>query len=428
MRFSRWLVAGALLFSGTVWSAPPEAPVRQDITVAADGSGDFRTIQAALESLPRSNSERKIILIKDGLYKEKIRVDASCVTLRGQSRQGTRIEFAQLEDDFQKQKDDLGRAVINLNKANDVVIENLTAANTATNITAHAITIFGTGDRTVLLNCDLLSEGADTVALWRTPKGRYYFAGCHFRGASDYVCPRGWCYATNCTFFGTKKGGSATWHDGSNDPDKKFVLRNCKFDGVEGWNLSRHLVDSELYYLDCSFSKTLADKAPFRVVYRNDPKKTAEVNSEILWGERFYYHNCHRDGGAYAWHQDNLASAANSVAPEEITPAWTFAGEWDPERKSPPSIQQVAAQGPRITVTFDEPVSVRGKPRLLLKTGPADYVNGGGTETLVFNAPNGKAGEAQALDPNGATILACQAGIALRVANLALPAAPDKPR
>src|SRR5262245_7550653 len=101
----------ALLFCGIIHAAeiPP------DITVAADGSGNFKTIQEAVQSIPKENSQRNIILIKDGIYKEKVRLDASNVTLRGQSRAGTHIEFPQLSDDFTKKPDDIGRAVLNIN-------------------------------------------------------------------------------------------------------------------------------------------------------------------------------------------------------------------------------------------------------------------------------------------------------------------------
>ena len=132
---------------------------KPDITVAADGSGDFKTIQAAVESISKSNTERIVVFIKNGVYKEKIRVDASYVTLRGQSRNGTRIEFPQLNDDFTAKPDSLGRAVINLNGANDFVLENLTAENTAGVIGPHAFTIMGTGDRAVVVDCDVLSHG-----------------------------------------------------------------------------------------------------------------------------------------------------------------------------------------------------------------------------------------------------------------------------
>src|SRR5437764_1077844 len=85
---------------------------RSDLIVAGDGSGDFKTIQEAINAVPRTNDQRLIIFIKDGLYHEKVRIDPGFITLRGQSRQGTRIEFPQGTDDFTNHPDDIGRAVV----------------------------------------------------------------------------------------------------------------------------------------------------------------------------------------------------------------------------------------------------------------------------------------------------------------------------
>src|ERR1035437_6926911 len=142
---SRKILLAALFLSGRLLIFGDTLP-KPDITVAADGRGDFKTIQAAVASIPATNHERIVVFIKDGVYKEKIRVDASFVTLRGQSRKGTRIEFPQLNDDFTVKPDDLGRAVINLNHADDFVLDNLTAENTAGVIGPHSFTIYGTGD------------------------------------------------------------------------------------------------------------------------------------------------------------------------------------------------------------------------------------------------------------------------------------------
>src|SRR5436190_21651069 len=306
---------------------------KPDLVVAADGSGNFKTIQAAVDSISSSNRERIVIFIKNGVYKEKIRVDASFLTLRGESRKGTRIEFPQLNDDFTKNPDALGRAVINLNRADDFVLENLTAENTAGVIGPHAFTLYGTGDRTVIMNCDVFSHGADTVSLWLPDRGRYYHANCSFRGSVDFVCPRGWCYITNCSIY-EMKATAAVWHDGSRDPDMKFVMRHCTFDGTNGWNLARHHHDAQFYFLDCTFAKTMIDKPPFRVIYpldgstpsEADIRRNSELDKSNIWGERAYFYHCHRDGGDYPWLADNLASATNSPVPEQITAAWTFAG------------------------------------------------------------------------------------------------------
>src|SRR3954447_399694 len=123
-----FVVSALLVVASSVFADLLPKP---DIIVAADGSGNFRTVQAAVASISSTNRERMIVLIKDGVYKEKVRVDASFITLRGESRRGTRIEFPQLNDDFTNKPDDLGRAVINLNRADDFVLENITAENTA---------------------------------------------------------------------------------------------------------------------------------------------------------------------------------------------------------------------------------------------------------------------------------------------------------
>jgi pectinesterase len=424
----RSLFVASLCFCWNLTAFAAAAP-RPDIVVAADGSGDFKTIQVAVESIPNTNRERIVVFVKDGVYHEKIRVDASFVTLRGQSRKGTRIEFAELNDDFTRKPDNLGRAVINLNRADDFVLENLTAENTAGVIGPHAFTIYGTGDRTVIVDCDVLSDGADTVSLWLGDHGRYYHARCNFRGSVDFVCPRGWCYATDCTFY-EMKDTAAVWHDGVRDPDMKFVMRNCRFDGTNGWNLARHHHDAQFYFLDCTFSKTMIDRAPFRVIYpldgttpgEADIRRNADLDKSNIRGERSYFYHSHHDGGDYAWLADNLSSATNSPTPKQITAAWTFAGKWDPERKLGPVIQKIAAQFDRITLVFDENVTVKGPVRLALRKGShAVYSTGSGTDTLIFALPPGSQSEVSSVDLNGGAIVACEAAATLLNAKLSLP-------
>ncbi len=402
---------------------------KPDLVVAADGSGDFKTIQAAVESISKTNRERIVVFIKDGIYKEKIRVDASFVTLRGESRAGTRIEFPQLNDDFTAKPDDLGRAVINLNRADDFVLENLTAENTAGIIGPHSFTIYGTGDRTVIVDCDVLSHGADTVSLWLGERGRYYHARCNFSGSVDFICPRGWCYVTDCHFF-EWKNTAATWHDGSKNQDMKFVLRHCTFDGTNDWVLARHHVDAQFYYLDCNFSQTLADLPPHRVIYPlgnapatdADVKRNKDLDAKNLWGERAYFWNCHRDGGDFGWFTNNLVAAENAPKPEQVTAAWTFAGKWNPENLAGPAIHEIKTGAAQSKVAFSESVTVKGHPRLRLRDGKfAGYVSGSGTETLVFHLPDAKAGEVESVDLNGGAIIATEAAAMLRATGLVLP-------
>ncbi len=395
---------------------------KPDIIVATDGSGNFKTIQSALASIPGTNTERVVVFLKNGVYHEKIRVDASFVTLRGESRDGARIEFPQLNDDFTKTPDDIGRAVVNVNQANDFVLENLTAENTAGVIGPHAFAIFSTGDKGVVVNCNVLSHGADTVAFWRADSSRTYHANCRIEGSVDFVCPHGWCYATNCTFH-EMKDTAAMWHDGSKDKDMKFVLRDCHFDGVQGWNLARHHHDAQFYFLDCEFSRTMIDRPPFRVIYpldgstpsTNDLQRNKTLDKSNVWGERSYYFHCHRDGGDYAWFADNLATAPGAPKPEQVNAAWTFSGAWNPENQTGPTITKILKQEQQIAVVFNESVTVKGKPRLKLSDGSfADYAIGSGSDTLAFRLPE-KPADAASLDLHGGFIFASEADAALRM-------------
>jgi pectinesterase len=406
--------------------APNGNPSKPDLVVAADGSGDFKTIQAAVAAIPTTNTERVVVLIKNGTYKEKIRVDASSVTLRGQSRKGTRIEFPQLDEDFTKTPDAIGRAVINLNQANDFVLENLTTENTAGVIGPHAFTILGTGDRAVVVNCDVLSHGADTVSFWRGDRGRCYLANCRLEGSVDFVCPRGWCYVTHCSFY-EMKDTAAVWHDGSKDKDMKFVLRDCRFDGAQGWNLARHHHDAQFFFLDCRFSKTMIDQPPFRVIYplgggtpgESDIARNKDLDKSNVWGERAYFYNCHCAGGDYAWLADNLTAAPGAPKPEQITAAWTFAGTWNPENPFGPAIRNIYVSTNQIRVEFTENVTVKGRPRLKLQNGTfLNYISGSGTDTLFFNSSEDAAMYLAAVDLNGGAIIASEAGATLRLARL----------
>ncbi len=407
--------------------------IKPDMVVASDGSGDFKTIQEAINAVPQANHQRLIIFIRDGQYHEKVRIDPDYITLCGQSRLGTRIEFPQGNDSFTNHPDNIGRAVVNIN-GSDFVLENLTVQNTDGVIGPHAFAVFGQADKTVIVDCNVWSAGADTLALGKGLSTRSYQARLDIRGSVDFVCPRGWCYMTDCTLHQVNPKADATiWHDGSKDADMKFVLRNCRFDGagdVPSWILARHHHDAQFFLLDCNFSKTLSNRPPLRVVYplnhgepsEADKKRNHDLDASNIWGERAYFYNCHRDGGDYAWHQDNLSSVTNGPTPEQITAAWTFAGKWDPERRAGPTIKKITQQNGRVDVLFSESVTVKGKPRLVLKSGEfADYANGSGTDTLVFGASGRNPGEVSGVDLQGGSIVASEAAATLPIARLSLP-------
>jgi pectinesterase len=313
------------------------------IIVSKDGSGSYRTIQEALDAVPKSNADNLIILIRKGIYREKLFIERSFVTLVGEDRDSTRIVYAELRENWARDhNNDWGSAVVNIDSlASDIMLANLTIHNnygSLYNTPKHQFAVRGWGTRVIVLNCNIIADGNDTISLWDRVNGMYYHANCYFEGWVDYVCPRGWCYITDSKFFGHNLSASI-WHDGSTDKNQKFVIRYSSFDGVPGFPLGRHHRDGAIYLLDCIFSRSMADRP---IYLPNSPN-----SRPWIWGTRHYFFNCHREGGDYDWFKDNLADADGSPHPDSVTAGWTFDGKWDPEGTMPPVLPFVSLPRPR---------------------------------------------------------------------------------
>ena len=380
-------------------AASPHEPFRS-IQVAADGSAKFTSIQNALDSIPADNCERIVVRVAAGGYNERIRIDHNRITLQGAGADTTRIWFNFPRSEYDRRYDRIGPGIVNV-FGDDTVIEGLTIENTQPSH-EHAFALYGQPNRFILAECAVLSEGGDTVSLWNTSFGMYYHHNCHFRGGVDFVCPRGWCFVRDSTFESVGQS-AAIWQDGHMNLDMKFVLQNCEFDGPDDFWLGRNHYPSQFFLIDCRFSSRMADK-PIGVV----SKPTLGLDPR-MW-ERKYFHHSHRDGGDYAWHDDNLdtyASAAGSrtkitddngepdehagtLTAEEITPSWTFDQKWDPESTIGPQITEVDFEDDTIRLYFSEPVAGGAASQIVREDGSiARLVAGSGSRQWNFRGGNG---------------------------------------
>jgi pectinesterase len=99
------------------------------ITVSHDGSGNFRSIQGAINSLPDSSATPRTIYIKKGIYAEKIYIEKSNIILEGEEREKTIIIVSIARDEWRcAHTDDWGVATVNVG-ANDITFKNLTITN-----------------------------------------------------------------------------------------------------------------------------------------------------------------------------------------------------------------------------------------------------------------------------------------------------------
>lgn len=387
-------------------------PVKPDLVVTADGSGDFSSVQAAIDSLPADNRERKIILVKNGTYREHVRVERSFVTLRGEERLGTRIvwEINDPRKDPKGNADRKGIASFNLHNASDVVIENLTIDNPAS-LGLKPITVFSTGEGTRILiqDAEILGLGGDTLSLWT--RGHYYHRNLHVTGTYHFVGPRGTCYLADSLIEVLGPVSNALFNEGMQDERQKFVLHRCRLVSKVPFGLGSNFRDAAWYFVDCHFPDTLKEDGKIFVAQSN-PQRPQPESAMFKWPtDRVYFANAR--GPAYPWLKDNIdRSPAKTAA--AITAAWTFFGEWDPENDEPPVVTALASSEGMLQVTLGEPVTVKGQPRLRLSDGSsAVYRSGSGSNVLVFKAASAAA--PVAFQMNGGAIMASRASARLRL-------------
>ncbi len=329
-----------VLHSATV-AQPSSSNLSKKIIVAVDGSGDFKTIQDAINSLPDSSATPRTLFIKKGIYSEKLFVSKPNIVFEGENREKTIITASIARDEWRcDHADDWGVATVNV-RANDITLKNLTLTNSfgfdfsertihcASDTSANkekklkkdghqmALRVMN-ATKLKAIHCHFIAFGGDTVSPWDVDNGMWYFKDCIMEGGVDFYCPRGWAWAEDCEFI-SHTGPAAIWHDGSKYEDSKTVLLNCSFKGYDGFLLGRYHRDAQFYLLNCQFAKNMKDSAIYLV----------PTGNTIQWGRRIYYYNCHRESGNdFTWYSNNLPAGLKE---SDITVKWVFKNRWNPE-------------------------------------------------------------------------------------------------
>src|SRR3954471_16399083 len=172
-----WFVAGA--------SIAKAAPV--ELTVAADGSAKYRTVQEAVMAVPSGTAESPVIIrIKPGVYKELVYIqrEKRFFRLVGEDASKTVITFdlnANLKGLDGKPIGTFRTPTVQID-ADDFTAENVTFENSAGPV-GQALAIRVDGDRAVFRNCRFLGW-QDTVLL---NCGRHYFENCYIAGHVDFI-------------------------------------------------------------------------------------------------------------------------------------------------------------------------------------------------------------------------------------------------
>jgi PKD repeat protein len=166
-----------------------------NIVVAADGSGDFCTVQGAVDSLPGTNTTYTLVNIRDGTYTEIVDTrNRNHITFRGQSRTGTIVGYANNNNINSGTHSRMAFKVY----ANDLAIENMTVVNTTPQggSQAEALMIETGAARFILNNAEVDSRQDTILANVNSSQG--YFYNSLVQGNYDYVWGGGNLFFTNC--------------------------------------------------------------------------------------------------------------------------------------------------------------------------------------------------------------------------------------
>ncbi|KAH7421051.1 hypothetical protein KP509_13G038200 [Ceratopteris richardii] len=189
---------------GTMPSSSPG--IRNDdkvIVVSKDGSGDFMSVQRAIDSVPKENKQRVIIYVKRGVYREKVLIPSSkpFITLKGENSAITYIEWNDTASTLGEDKDPLGTfgsASVTV-KADDFIALDISFKNTAPApengaVGKQAVAFLIQGDRAAFYRCSFYGA-QDTLY---DKMGRHYYYKCYIEGSIDFIFGNGRSLFVKC--------------------------------------------------------------------------------------------------------------------------------------------------------------------------------------------------------------------------------------
>jgi len=230
------------------------------MTVAQDGSGDFTTIQAAIESCKSYPDARITIFAKNGIYHEKVKVP-SCNTflsIIGENVDKTIISFGDFFSQINKGRNSTFYTSTMLVLADDFIAENLTIENTAGPV-GQAVALDVESDRCVFRNCRILGN---TDTLYTAGQySRQYFTDCYIEGTTDFIFGDATVLFEGCTVC-NKSNSYATAASTTKGKQFGYVFLKCKMIAKEGVNhafLGRPWRDyAKVVYLNCEIGAHIA--------------------------------------------------------------------------------------------------------------------------------------------------------------------------
>lgn len=221
-------VLGLLLLLSVVSAA--WAQERQDtIVVSRDGTGNFCTLQEAIESARAFMDYTVTIYVKNGVYKEKVIVPSwvENIDIIGEDRDKTIITY---DDHANINKMGTFRTYTVKVEGSDITFKNLTIENNAAQL-GQAVALHTEGDRLKFINCRILGN-QDTIYTG-AKFTRLYFKDCYIDGTTDFIFGPSTALFEDCIIH-SKRNSYVTAASTPKEAKYGYVFKHCKLTAEPG--------------------------------------------------------------------------------------------------------------------------------------------------------------------------------------------------
>lgn len=225
----------------TTMNRPQPTAKLFNAVVAKDGSGNYTTIQAAINAVPDNNASPYLIFVKNGTYNGHVDIPSTkpYINLIGQSRDSVVISAARLSGGSTAYPDsvvysvDPGATVVV--KAANCYFENICFENKFgyANLSGpQALALYTTNDRVILNNCWLRSFQDTYLTTYGNVAYRHYVKNCRIEGAVDFIYGGGDVFFDKCLIYCTRSAGGYIVAPSHQTGTKwGYVFSNCTIDG-----------------------------------------------------------------------------------------------------------------------------------------------------------------------------------------------------
>ena len=207
------------------------------IVVAKDGSGNYTSVQKAFDALPFGNKKPITILIKKGIYKERLVLDSlkDFVILIGEDKNETILTFDNHQGTILPNGDTANTwtSASFFIYASHFKAENITFENNAGFTAGQAVAVFASGDELSFFNCRFV--GFQDVLFCYRAGSRQYYKDCYIEGTTDFIFGSATAVFQNC-YIHSKKKSHVTAASTPKEVKYGFTFFDCKLTADPGLN------------------------------------------------------------------------------------------------------------------------------------------------------------------------------------------------